>query len=111
MSEPTPGPWQHAHRPSPVDGMYRTEVFSAEHGVVAVCAWTPHNIGNGVTATYREANARLIAAAPEMLAALRRAVLALAFAAESSPAMQDDYAAVSAAIDRATGRKTVSAKA
>jgi len=48
------------------------------------------------------ANARLIAAAPEMLAALRRAVLALAFAAESSPAMQDDYKAVASAISKAT---------
>jgi len=50
-----------------------------------------------------EANARLIASAPDMLQALRRAVLALAFAAESSPAMQDDYEAVSAAIAKATG--------
>jgi hypothetical protein len=39
----------------------------------------------------------------EMLAALRRAALALAFAAESLPAMRDDYEAVSAAIARATG--------
>ena len=37
------------------------------------------------------------------LDALRRAALALAFAAESSPAMQDDYEAVSAAIAKATG--------
>jgi hypothetical protein len=48
------------------------------------------------------ANARLIAAAPDMLQVLRRAALALAFAAESSPAMQDDYEAVSAAIAKAT---------
>lgn len=48
-------------------------------------------------------DARLIAAAPEMLAALRRAVLALAFSAETSPAMRDDYNAVSAAIAKATG--------
>ncbi len=38
-----------------------------------------------------------------MLQALRRAVLALAFAAEKSDAMRDDYNAVSAAIARATG--------
>ncbi len=49
------------------------------------------------------ANARLMAAAPDMLTALRRASLALAFAAESSAAMQDDYEAVSAAIAKATG--------
>lgn len=38
-----------------------------------------------------------------LLAALRRAALALAFAAESSPAMQDDYNAVSEAIAKAVG--------
>lgn len=37
----------------------------------------------------------------EMLTAMRRAVLALAFAAESSAAMRDDYNALSAAIDKA----------
>lgn len=36
----------------------------------------------------------------EMLTAMRRAVLALAFAAESSAAMKDDYKALSAAIDK-----------
>ena len=48
-------------------------------------------------------DATLIAAAPDMLAALRRAVLALAFAAQTSPAMHDDYNAVSKAIAKATG--------
>ena len=48
-------------------------------------------------------DAQLMTAAPEMLAALRRAVLALAFAAETHPAMRDDYNAVSAAIAKATG--------
>ena len=42
----------------------------------------------------------------DLLDALRRASLALAFAAESSPAMQDDYNAVSAAIAKATGTAT-----
>lgn len=46
---------------------------------------------------------RLIEEAPNMLTALRRAALALAFAAGSSPAMADDYKAVSDAIARATG--------
>jgi len=70
----TPGPWLHLHRKGS-DGMYRTEVFSEEHGVIATCNWVPKHLGNGITVTYREANARLIAAAPEMLAALQ-AVLA-----------------------------------
>ena len=51
--------------------MYRTEVFSQQHGVIATCDWTPKHDGNGVTETYREHNARLIAAAPELLAALQ----------------------------------------
>ena len=58
---------------------------------------------NGGNRDDNKANARLIAAAPDMLVALRRAVLALAFAAESSPAMRDDYNAVSDAIAKATG--------
>lgn len=48
-------------------------------------------------------DAHLVSAAPAMLQALRRAVLALAFAAETSPAMRDDYNAVSDAIAKATG--------
>lgn len=56
--------------------------------------------------TMRRDKAEMIAALPEMLAALRRAALALAFAAETSPAMKDDYKAVSAAIALATGAPT-----
>jgi hypothetical protein len=42
----------------------------------------------------------------DLLEALRRSVIALAFAAETSPAMRDDYEAVSAAIAKATGEKS-----
>ena len=45
---------------------------------------------------------RLNQANKELVAALRRAALALAFASESSPAMRDDYIAVCAAIEKAT---------
>jgi hypothetical protein len=98
----TPGKWSFAHRKT-ADGMFSTEVFCEAGKTVATLAWYPKPTVNGVTGTYREGNARLIAAAPEMLDALRRAVLALAFAAESSKAMQDDYEAVSLAIAKATG--------
>lgn len=69
MSGHTPGPWIAEHRKG-ADGMYRTEVFSEQHGGIATCDWTPKHCGNGVIGTYREANARLIAAAPELLEAL-----------------------------------------
>ena len=41
----------------------------------------------------------------DMLVAMRRAVLALAFAGETSPTMKDDYNALSLAIEKATGVK------
>lgn len=46
----------------------------------------------------------------EMLTAMRRAVLALAFAAESSAAMKDDYNALSAAIAKAVASKNGDSK-
>ena len=62
----TPGPWETRHRKG-ADSMYRTEVFSDQHGGIATCEWTVKHCGNGVEKTYRAANARLIAAAPELL--------------------------------------------
>ena len=95
----TPGPWFHAHRKGN-DAMFRTEVFSEQHGGIATCDWTPKHCGNGVTATYREANARLIAAAPDLLDALieLNSVSARGF-------LYDDPARVKArtAIAKATG--------
>jgi hypothetical protein len=61
LEQATPGPWEAAHRKC-VDAMYRTEVYSEQHGVIATVHWTPKECGNGVTETYRQANAALIAA-------------------------------------------------
>ena len=100
MSGHTPGPWLAEHREGD-DGMYRTEVFSEEHGNIATCDWTPKHCGNGVTETYREDNARLIAAAPDLLTACE-----LLIASKRSGKCSDRLAAVDAAraaIARATG--------
>lgn len=88
----TPGPWR----------AIRNEVHV---GTRRICAYVGAGVSLNLGAAYERecANARLIAAAPDMLLALRRAVLALAFAAETSPAMRDDYEDVSKAIAKATG--------
>lgn len=99
MSAHTPGPWR--------------AVRSGQVGRASAEFYIWHQVngqGNSPAVAHvkhsmvqpTEANARLIAAAPDMLLALRRAVLALAFVAERFPAMRDDYEAVSAAIAKAT---------
>ena len=72
MSEATytPGPWSQAHRIGH-DGFYNTEVFDAAGETIATLEWYPKPTVNGVTGTYREGNARLIAAAPDLLEALK----------------------------------------
>lgn len=61
----TPAPWQCEHRKG-LDGMYRTEVFSENYGEIACLYWTPDRSEKGVTKTYRNKNAKLIAAAPQL---------------------------------------------
>ncbi len=68
-----PGPWVAEHRRGS-DGMYRTEVYSETYGGIATCEWTPNHCGKGVIRTFRDANARLIAAAPDLLEALQRLI-------------------------------------
>ena len=73
----TPAPWAQAHRKT--KGGYSTEVFQAETGK-SICTLEWYSmppvkvIIDGVekwqTGTYREANAKLISAAPELLEAL-----------------------------------------
>lgn len=50
-------------------------------------------------------DARLLDAARDMLDALKRASVALAFGAEAFPAMRDDYDAAVAAIAKAEGKQ------
>jgi hypothetical protein len=82
MSEATytPGPWSQEHRIGH-DGFYNTEVFDAAGETIATLAWYPKPTVDGVTGTYREGNARLIAAAPDLLAELERTARLLMAAA------------------------------
>lgn len=76
----TPGKWYQSHRQIPNDenGGYATQVYTEDGETIATLHWYPmppqKEIHNGkevsVTGTYRSANARLIAAAPELLEAL-----------------------------------------
>jgi len=104
MSKHTPGPWTFSTSSdgwsysiyiAQADGAPYTPNYSDVAYITQTCT--------GERQQVQEANARLIAAAPDMLDALRRAVLALAFASETSAAMHDDYEAVSRAIAKATG--------
>ena len=96
MSKHTPGPWR-------VE--YETDISGTENDPENGCVG-PVDVAHVYMRTVpgrHEANARLIAAAPDMLQALRDAALALSFAAETWPAMAFDHRAVLAVIERATG--------
>ena len=72
----TPGEWKQSHRqiPNDVDGMYSTQVYTEDGETIASLAWhaKPAVTENGIKkiGSYREANAKLISAAPELLKAL-----------------------------------------
>ena len=76
----TPGKWKQSHReiPGDPDGTYSTQIYTEDGETIADLAWYPRPpikevIGGKnviVIETYRDANAKLIAAAPEMLDAL-----------------------------------------
>lgn len=87
--------------------MYRTEVFSEHHGGIATCEWTPKHCGNGVTKTYREANAKLIAAAPDLLGELENCADLLKTCFPDAPAdscIGGAIALANAAIAKATSQ-------
>ena len=106
MSEAThtPGPWSQSHRRGS-DGLYSTQVFDADGQSIATLEWHAVLIEGGVR-TDRAENARLIAAAPDLLAAVRRLVAAYYSADTAEGADISEYeAAISdaeAAIARAT---------
>ena len=106
MSKHTPGPWglvyyaKGAHLPIPI-GEHKTIAVFADGPQRGDVAYMQHGLYGDDQAL---ATARLIAAAPDMLAALRKAVLALAHASETAPGLYvEAYEEVSAAITEATG--------
>jgi hypothetical protein len=85
----TPGPWQSIH-------------LHGKHYCVA-------EQKNGVGLLYNEANARLMAAAPELLAALRDVVEELKHAAHIVNLNEDAISKANAAIAKATGEPVMAA--
>lgn len=80
----TPGPWGQSHRQTGEES-WNTEVYDAKGETIATLAWYPVKTAEGVS-TSREANAHLIAAAPDLLAALQAI-----FDAEEAVADVDEY--------------------
>ena len=97
MSEMTPGPWEVI----PGDTIRRPRLIRASGFTIAECFWNEHMEGEP------EANARLIAAAPELLAALKRALSVLQSECGHSASMiwfAELEAQALAAIAKAEGR-------
>jgi hypothetical protein len=65
----TKGIWSQSHRKQ-MDGMYITQVYDDKGESICNLNWHAVDEGNGVTSTDREANAQLIAEAPELYAEL-----------------------------------------
>ena len=112
----TPGQWDSAHRRDD-DGQYRTQVFPSNDpdNTIATVHWHSVPTARGLT-TDREANARLIAAAPDLLEALAPFAEQAQHHASDAPEWRDsdtvsavisigDLRRAHAAIARATGEK------
>ena len=70
----TPGKWLQSHReiPNDKDGMYATQVYTEDGETIATLEWYAMPINeDGAIGTYRAENAKLIAAAPDLLEALQ----------------------------------------
>lgn len=79
------GKWEQSHRqiPNDINGNWATQVYSEDGETIASIAWYPNPQENRVMGTYREANAKLISCAPEMLDILSKILMNINWSYES----------------------------
>jgi len=104
----TPAPWFQSHRQIPNDenGDYSTQVYTRDGKTICTLSWYPmpakKQIIDGkpviVTETYRDANAKLIAAAPDLL----EVALQIKNEIDTEGLLQGSYDKLLKAIDKAT---------
>ena len=71
----TQGEWRQSHRKIDAEGNFSTEVYDEEGETICTLAWHICKSADGRTVyTDREANAKLIAAAPDLLKVCEMAV-------------------------------------
>jgi uncharacterized protein YegP (UPF0339 family) len=109
MSKQTPGEWYQSHRkiPNNKEGNYATQVYTENGETIATLSWyaMPKD-ENGSIGTYRDANAKLIAAAPNLLSVLlklKEAIDAAAFQNCVHAIETDEVNMINAAITKAVG--------
>jgi hypothetical protein len=103
MSTPwTPGPWSQSHRMRQ-DGTYFTEVYDAKGATIATLAWHVEDPLAETLTTDRAENARLIASAPDLYAALEQIVLLADGRAVTANEIGDSYEAAREALAKARG--------
>lgn len=111
MSNHTPGPWHAATADEwrTASGKHaqfgRFDISAGSNDPAAENYYRVCSVSNVNNADQNQMNAKLIAAAPDMLQALRKAVVLLAGVCAHSPELEphDTYEAVSEAIAKATG--------
>lgn len=111
MNHHTPGPWHAATADEwrTASGEHaqwgRFDISAGSKDPAAESYYRIASVSNVSNSDQNQANAKLIAAAPDMLQALRKAVVLLAGVCAHSPELEphDTYEAVSEAIAKATG--------
>lgn len=93
----TPGPWATEYRATSRGG-YAQEIFDSKGELIATAAWYPIKFSVTTTTTNREANAHLIAAAPDLLEAL---TLARRYVADVPIVGDADLSVIDAALSKA----------